>query len=105
MTIVVISQQPPGGRCTLYARYAETIGTATGQSIKVLFSEQREAHGDGFPSLHLHGVAVQPADGVILAPQDIADFLASRLEAGQLAALTAQLDAVLDAFLGENAPD
>ena len=27
--VKVISQQPPGGRCTLYARYADAISNAT----------------------------------------------------------------------------
>ena len=41
--VKVISQQPPGGRCTLYARYADAISNATGWSRSVVHSEEREA--------------------------------------------------------------
>ena len=103
MNIVVISHNPPGGRCTLYGRYAEAIANVTGRGISVIFSELGDAHGEGFPCLQLGGGAVQPSDGVILAPEDIAACLAAELEAGQLAELTARLDEVLETFLAENA--
>lgn len=102
MDILVISRNPPGGRCTLYARYAETLGKATGRNVAVIFSELGDAHGEGFPCLQLGGVAVQPGDGVILAPEDICSVLAAELEAEQLAAVTALMDAVLETFLAEN---
>ena len=103
MNIVVISHNPPGGRCTLYGRYAETLGRATGRSVTVIFSELRDAHGEGYPSLQLGGVAIAPGDGVILPPEDIGAFWATELEAEQLAAVTVLLDAVLETFLAENA--
>lgn len=67
----VLSQQPPGGRCTLYARYAAELTSSLGASLDIVFTDCRNAHGDGFPSLLLNGVALQPADGVILSPHDI----------------------------------
>lgn len=71
----VLSQQPPGGRCTLYARYAAELSSCFGAALDIDYTDCRDAHGEGFPSLLLNGVALQPADGVILAPQDVHDAL------------------------------
>lgn len=67
----VISQQPPGGRCTLYARYAQEISSRFGMEMDIVHTASRDAHGTGFPSLLLNGMALQPSDGVILSPADI----------------------------------
>ncbi len=75
-TIEVLSQQPPGGRCTLYAGYAETLSSCLGAEIRVIYTDCRDAHGKGFPSLLVNGTALQPADGVILSPEDICAGLA-----------------------------
>jgi cystathionine gamma-synthase len=98
--VKVISQQPPAGRCTLYARYAETISDVLGWSHSVVHDECRDAHGNGFPSLWIRDNAIQPADGVILAPEDICDFLkAAGVPAAQADALLLRLQAILDDFL------
>lgn len=60
--VKVISQQPPGGRCTLYARYADAVGECLGWPHSVVPSEERDAHGDGFPSLWIRDVALQPEE-------------------------------------------
>lgn len=75
--IRVISQHPPGGRCSLYAAYAEVIATHLGAASETIFSTERDAHGIGFPSLLLNGHAIQPADGVILMPADVCAALAA----------------------------
>lgn len=67
----VLSQQPPGGRCTLYARYAQEISSRFGMEMDIVHTDSRDAHGTGFPSLLLNGMALQPSDGVILSPADI----------------------------------
>lgn len=98
--IKVISQHPPGGRCTLYALYAEELARSLGLSRRVLHSECRDAHGDGFPALLLHGVALKPSDGVILSPQDICDGLASSgIDLSVLPDLSARLEAIQERFL------
>ncbi|MBW8307411.1 MAG: hypothetical protein K0M46_11425 [Thiobacillus sp.] len=73
----VVSQHPPGGRCTLYAGYAEVLAAHLGARIEIEFSTERDAHGSGFPSLLLKGVSDQPADGVILMPADLCVALAA----------------------------
>lgn len=98
--VKVISQQPPAGRCTLYACYAEAISDDLGWSHNVVHDSCRDAHGNGFPSLWICDAALQPADGVILAPEDICDFLkADGVAADQADALLLRLQAILDEFL------
>ena len=99
-SVKVISQQPPGGRCTLYARYAEAIAAALGWSQRIVHDECRDAHGNGFPSLWVRDVAIQPADGVILSPEDICGFLRQHGVAAERAdALLTRFQAILDDFL------
>ncbi|MGD9788246.1 MAG: hypothetical protein AB7U30_09880 [Sulfuricellaceae bacterium] len=96
--VTVISQNPPGGRCTLYTGYARQISTLLDIEMKVVLTDCRDAHGKGFPSLLVGEVAVQPADGVILAPED----LVAALEAAGIAvdaALGAALEAELEKML------
>ena len=69
--VQVISQQPPGGRCTLYTGYADALTHHFATHADVVFSATRESHGEGSPSLLLNGAAVQPEDGAILMPADI----------------------------------
>jgi hypothetical protein len=42
--VKVISQQPPGGRCTLYARYADAVGEYLGWPHSVFHSDEPDAH-------------------------------------------------------------
>ncbi|MBI3431133.1 MAG: hypothetical protein HY018_02835 [Hydrogenophilales bacterium] len=99
--IQVISQKPPGGRCGLYAAYAEVVAVHLGVASEVVFSAERDAHGAGFPSLRLNGNPVQPADGVILMPADLCAALAAAgQDAAALAGLAEALEAPLERMLG-----
>lgn len=96
----VISQQPPGGRCTLYAGYAEVLERHLEARAELVFSTTRNAHGEGFPSLWLNGAAVQPADGVILMPADVlAGLTAQGMTEEALLGLAEALEAPLDRML------
>lgn len=99
--VSVISQQPPGGRCTLYARYAKAIAEMVGGGThRIVHSDCRNAHGDGFPSLWVGDIALQPADGVILSPEDICAHLARQGTATErLEGLRSRLTTILDDFL------
>jgi cystathionine gamma-synthase len=100
LTIRVISQQPPGGRCTLYAGYADALARHFATNAEVVFSTTRGAHGDGFPSLYLNGAAVQPEDGAILMPADIiAELVAQGVSAEAMAGLGEVLEEPLDRML------
>lgn len=98
--IRVISQKPPGGRCTLYAGYAGVLERHLKARAELVFSATRDAHGEGFPSLWLNGAAVQPADGVILMPADVlAGLTAQGMTEGALLGLAEALEAPLDRML------
>lgn len=102
--IRVISQHPPGGRCTLYAGYAEVLAACPDIRVEVVFSTERDAHGTGFPSLLVNEVAVQPADGVILMPADLcATLAAAGVDKKALAGLGEALEAPLERMLEGNA--
>lgn len=90
----VVSQHPPGGRCTLYAGYAEVLAAHLAVRTEVVISTERDAHGTGFPSLLVNGQPVQPADGVILMPADLCAILAGAgLDQTALAGLAEALEA------------
>ncbi len=99
LRVKVISQQPPGGRCTLYAGYAAVLERHLEADAELFFTATRDAHGDGFPSLWLNSAAVQPEDGVILMPADILQALALPAEA--LLGLAEALEAPLDRMMEE----
>ncbi len=102
LRVRVISQHPPGGRCTLYAGYAEVLADHLDAQTEFVISTERDAHGSGFPSLLVNGFPVQPADGVIVMPADLCAVLAG---AGQgqdqaaLAGLAVALDALLERMM------
>jgi cystathionine gamma-synthase len=96
-----ISQQPPGGRCTLYAGYADALARHFATRAEVVFSATRDSHGDGFPSLWLNGTAVRPEDGAILMPADIiAELVAQGVSAEAMAGIGEVLEEPLDRMLG-----
>lgn len=98
--IRVISQHPPGGRCGLYAGYAEVLAAHLDARTDVVFSTERDAHGSGFPSLLVNGQAIQPADGVILMPVDLCAVLAAAgFDDATLAGLAEALEAPLERML------
>jgi cystathionine gamma-synthase len=98
--IRVVSQHPPGGRCTLYAGYADVLAAHLAARTEVVFSTERDAHGSGFPSLLVNGQAIQPADGVILMPADLCAVLAAAgLDDTTLAGLSAALEAPLERMM------
>jgi cystathionine gamma-synthase len=96
--ITVLSQKPPGGRCALYARYAEALSAHLDLPLRIVYTAQQDAHGMGFPSLLLDGRALQPADGVILSPEDICGSLA-RFGPEDTEELAALLEVIEEQFL------
>ncbi len=98
--IRVISQQPPGGRCTLYAGYADVLERHLKARAELVYSDRRDAHGEGFPSLWLNGAPVQPGDGVILMPADVLEQLTVHgVPEEALLGLAEALEAPLDHML------
>jgi cystathionine gamma-synthase len=50
LLVRVVSQHPPGGRCSLYAGYAEVLAAHLDTRTEVVITAERDAHGSGFPS-------------------------------------------------------
>ena len=95
LQVRVISQHPPGGRCSLYAGYAEVLAAHLDARMEVVITTECDAHGSGFPSLQLNGCPVQPADGVILMPADLyAALAATGQDVVTLAGLTGLAEAL-----------
>jgi len=99
LQVRVISQQHPGGRCTLYAGYASALAEQIGAHGAIEYSVHRDANGSGFPSLWINGVLVQPSDGVIVMPDDVLAALDSHgiaIQAGLAQALEIPLETMLN---------
>lgn len=100
--IKVLLQHQPGGRCTLYACYAEKISSSLGLAMRLIHTDCRDAHGEGFLSMRVNGVVLQPSDGMILSPEDICIELASAgMDLSVCPELALQLEAILERFLEE----
>ncbi|HCA27371.1 MAG TPA: hypothetical protein DEP05_07005 [Betaproteobacteria bacterium] len=76
LQIRVVSKQPPGGRCTLYAAYAEAISQHFDVSVEIEYHENPPREGVAYPALVVNDKALSPADGVILSPEDVCAGLA-----------------------------
>jgi len=70
-TIHVEANNPPGKRCTLYIRYAEKIGQHLGTPFSAIFHSPHPVQGRITPALLVGGVALVPANGEVLLPQDV----------------------------------
>jgi cystathionine gamma-synthase len=102
LKVQVISQQPPGGRCSLYTRYADVLARHFAVTSDVAFSETRDAHGEGFPSLWLNGAAIEPEDSFLVTPADITAALTALGVPGEtMAGLAEALQAPLEAMLND----
>lgn len=100
LEVRVIAQHSPGGRCTLYASYAEVLSSFFDTCKEMIVSATRDAHGHGFPSLWLAGQPVQPADGVILMPSDLCAALETLGHSAEsLLGLAEALEAPLERML------
>lgn len=98
-TILVLSRNPPGGRCRLYTRFAEALCQSFGATLRVHFPEgcgEPEA-----PGLLLADCQVLPSDGVIISADDICDALAGLgCDPQALIAFKARLEAIVEETLG-----
>lgn len=97
--ITILSKQPPGGRCSLYMRYAETLHQKLGLEFEVHFCD------DGAelppPAMLIGDTLVAPSDGVIVSPVDIAESLRTRLSDTEIAELGRLLEATQEQWMEE----
>jgi cystathionine gamma-synthase len=93
-TVTVISKRTPGGRCTLYLRYAEALAETGGVHADLVFAD--EHRGVPPPAVRIDNCPVFPSDGVIVSPDDLAATLP-----GDAAGLLALLEDVQDRTMEE----
>jgi len=98
MKIVVVSKNPPGGRCTLYTSYAMLLAECFAGAVETVFPYPDAALQP--PALLVHGAAIPPADGLILSPDDVhAGLVAIGVAVDEITDLLARLEAVETAFM------
>lgn len=69
MKISVVSKNPPGGRCTLYCRYADVLALQTNGMVEVTYGAAEDTIAP--PALVVAGRQVAPADGLVLDPIEV----------------------------------
>jgi cystathionine gamma-synthase len=100
-TVTIISRQPPGGRCSLYLRYAQVLSRYLGGEPAVRHCDGATAGAVPPPALLIGPTPLVPSDGVILSPQDIAAALAQRLPAATVAEMQAALEEAQERWMQE----
>ena len=96
-TVTVLSKEPPGGRCSLYVRYAEALHQALGYANEIRYCNADAAVPP--PAMLVGDRLVAPSDGVILSPEDIVGSLRDRLGEAKLADLQRLLEATLEQWM------
>jgi cystathionine gamma-synthase len=100
LAVQVISQTPPGGRCGLYTDYGHALAQYLDAKFELKISSERDAHGNGFPSIWINGNPVKPSDGIIVMPEDMVEVLVkSGIAINEK--ISAALDAAINKLLGE----
>lgn len=99
--VTIFSKQPPGGRCTLYIRYAEALCRHLDISSQVKYCESDGESMDNPPALLIGETLVKPSDGVIVSPEDLINSLQERFSEDKLNELHQILDAVQEKLMEE----
>jgi cystathionine gamma-synthase len=98
-TVTILSKEPPGGRCSLYMRYAEALRQALGFQPEVRYCDSSAAVPP--PAMLVGDVLVTPSDGVIVSPEDIALSLSDHLGEAEVAELRQVLEATQEQWMEE----
>jgi hypothetical protein len=98
-TVTILSKQPPGGRCSLYMRYAEALRQALGYQPEVRYCDGSAEVPP--PAMLVGDRLVTASDGVIVSPEDIAGSLSGRLGEAEIADLRQLLEATQGQWMEE----
>ena len=99
ITITVVSNNPPGGRCTLYIRYAEELASSLGCIVQTIYPD--ETNQLNAPNLLLNDIAVAPADGVIIDANVLCKAIEqSGLIENDVSEIRQRLESLLEEILG-----
>ncbi|WP_303906643.1 hypothetical protein [Thiohalomonas denitrificans] len=105
MKISVVSKQPPGGRCNLYMRFADAAAAAIDGRAELLYPVPRfprpEEPLPPPPALLVDRKLVEPADGVILSPEEVCAAISAAGYSGAAAALLEILEAEQERMMEE----
>jgi len=97
--LTVLSNNPPGGRCTLYIRYAEELSRSLGLKMQTIFPG--ESHNHAAPGLLIGEAPVMPSDGIIIDPDDICNAIKQAgMKISDLAELNNRLNLLVDETIG-----
>ena len=97
--VTILSKDPPGGRCSLYLRYAEALREAVGYQSEVRYCDGSAAVPP--PAMLVGDVLITPSDGVIVSPEDIALSLSDRLDGTAIATLRQILETTQEEWMEE----
>ncbi|MBP6582060.1 MAG: hypothetical protein KA204_01095 [Chromatiaceae bacterium] len=97
--VTILSKDPPGGRCSLYLRYAEALREAVGYQSEVRYCDGSAAVPP--PAMLVGDVLITPSDGVIVSPEDIALSLSDRLDETAIATLRQILETTQEEWMEE----
>ena len=97
--ITILSKQPPGGRCSLYMRYAEALRQTLGFQPEVRYCDSSAVVPP--PAMLVGDVLITPSDGVIVSPEDIALSLSDRLDGTAIATLRQILETTQEEWMEE----
>lgn len=97
--VTVMSKQPPGGRCSLYMRYAQTLQEALGVACDVRYCDATAVVPP--PAMLVGNVLVAPSAGVIISPTDLARSLGDQFGSARADELRRLLEQTQERWMEE----
>lgn len=98
-TVTILAKQPPGGRCSLYLRYAQALNQAHGLATEVRYGD--EGAPAAAPAMLIGDRLIMPADGVIVSPEDIAISFSDRFREDEITELRRLLEVTQEQWMEE----
>lgn len=98
LTVTVLSNNPAGGRCTLYASYAQELARSLGFTMQTIYPDQNYEYSA--PGLLIDEKPVMPNDGVIIDTDDICKAIEQTgLEINNLSGVRSMLDSLIEELM------
>lgn len=97
----VLSKQSPGGRCTLYMRYAEAISRHLDILFELSYCEFGRDEYCTPPAMLIAEIPIDLSDDVIISPEDLTNGRHDMLAKDKLNELHQILDAVQEQLMEE----
>ena len=95
LSITVLSKKPAGGRCTLYAKYAQLLESSLGFTVHTLYPGENQQ--PAAPGLLIDDKIILPNDGVIIDADDIYKALEQAgFDADSLSQVSVELELLIE---------